>query len=128
MRKAICKPLRRSVNADIQNLMLISKKTSFSLRCDCWKWNNFSYYFRCDVSNRVMVNETVEKVKKDVGDITIVINNAGIMPTHSLLDHTPEEIEKITNVNLLAHFWVITILILSLASRTGRVSIEKLIL
>lgn len=75
-----------------------------------------------------MVNETVEKVKKDVGDITIVINNAGIMPTHSLLDHTPEEIEKITNVNLLAHFWVITILILSLASRTGRVSIEKLIL
>lgn len=66
-----------------------------------------AYSYSCDVSNRQAVFDTVAKVKKDVGDITIIVNNAGIMPTHRLLDHTQQEIERIFGINVLAHFWII---------------------
>uniref|UniRef100_A0A182SWY7 Uncharacterized protein n=1 Tax=Anopheles maculatus TaxID=74869 RepID=A0A182SWY7_9DIPT len=36
-----------------------------------------------------------------------MINNAGIMPTHSLLQQTENEIRKTFDINVLAHFWFI---------------------
>ena len=60
----------------------------------------------CDVADREQVMKVAEKVKKDVGTVTIIVNNAGIMPTHSLLDHTEVEIRKLFDINVLAHFWV----------------------
>lgn len=65
------------------------------------------FTYKCDVSNRQAVLNLATKVKEDVGDVTILINNAGIMPTHPLEKHTEEEIKKIMDVNLFAHFWTI---------------------
>ena len=59
------------------------------------------------MSNREEVIETAKKVKKEVGDVTILINNAGIMPTYHFMDHTPEHIKRIFDINVLAHHWVI---------------------
>lgn len=47
------------------------------------------------------------RVEKEVGDVSIIVNNAGIMPAKPLLDHDPEEIEKIFKINVFAHFWII---------------------
>lgn len=66
-----------------------------------------AYAYRCDVSNRDEVLKTAEKVREEVGNVTILINNAGIMPCHSFLTHTPEEIRKSVDVNLMAHFWML---------------------
>ncbi|CAH0392428.1 unnamed protein product [Bemisia tabaci] len=63
--------------------------------------------YKLDVSNREEVLATAEKVKKDVGDVTILVNNAGIMPSRPLKAHTPEEIRKIFDINVLAHFWAL---------------------
>lgn len=63
--------------------------------------------FRCDVSKKENVDELYKKVKSEIGDVTILVNNAGIMPTKLWKDHTPEIIRKIFDVNVLAHFWVI---------------------
>jgi short-subunit dehydrogenase len=38
--------------------------------------------------------------------VTILINNAGIMPQHEFLKHTEKEIRMIFEVNVLAHFWI----------------------
>ncbi|XP_022915105.1 17-beta-hydroxysteroid dehydrogenase 13 [Onthophagus taurus] len=76
-----------------------------------------AYSYVCDVSNREKVFETVEKVRKDVGDITIIVNNAGIMPTHSLLEHTQKEIEAIFDINVLGHFWIIQAIMPSMLKR-----------
>ncbi|XP_060529275.1 short-chain dehydrogenase/reductase family 16C member 6-like isoform X2 [Cylas formicarius] len=65
------------------------------------------YAYKCDVSNRKDVLEVAKKVLRDVGEVTILINNAGIMPTHSFLDHTPEEIDRIIRINVFAHFWTL---------------------
>lgn len=50
--------------------------------------------------------KTAEKVREEVGDVTILVNNAGILPCRPLKDHSPELIEKIFSVNVFAHFWV----------------------
>ncbi|CAG9759363.1 unnamed protein product [Ceutorhynchus assimilis] len=65
------------------------------------------YTYTCDVSDRQSVLNVARKVKEDIGDISILINNAGIMPAHPLEEHTEEEIKKIMSINVLAHFWTI---------------------
>ncbi|XP_033208954.1 short-chain dehydrogenase/reductase family 16C member 6-like [Belonocnema kinseyi] len=66
-----------------------------------------SFAYKCDVSSRDEVLETAEKVREEVGNVTILVNNAGIMPCHSFLTHTPEEIRKLVDVNLMSHFWML---------------------
>jgi len=61
---------------------------------------------RCDVSKREQILSVAERVKKEVGDVTILVNNAGIMPCHAFFDHTSDEIRRIFDINVLAHFWV----------------------
>ncbi|CAL7941050.1 unnamed protein product [Xylocopa violacea] len=66
-----------------------------------------AYGYKCDVSNREEVFKVAEKVKEEVGNVTILINNAGIMPCHSFLNHTPEEIRRTFEINVFAHFWTL---------------------
>jgi NAD(P)-dependent dehydrogenase (short-subunit alcohol dehydrogenase family) len=62
--------------------------------------------YRCDVSDRDAVLSLANKVKDEVGDVCILVNNAGIMHCHPLLRHNPQEIRKTYDINVLAHFWV----------------------
>ncbi|XP_066906166.1 epidermal retinol dehydrogenase 2 isoform X2 [Halyomorpha halys] len=66
-----------------------------------------AHAYKCDVTKREVVLQTIEQIKKDVGDVTVLINNAGIMPCHHLLDHKPQEIIKMFEVNVFAHFWLL---------------------
>lgn len=61
---------------------------------------------RVDVTSREKVLEAGSKVLKEVGAVTILVNNAGIMPQHDFLKHTENEIRKIIDINLVAHFWM----------------------
>jgi short chain dehydrogenase len=64
--------------------------------------------FRCDVSKKDEVSAVAKKVQEAVGDVSILINNAGIMPCQPFLDHSEVEIRRIFDINVLAHFWVNT--------------------
>jgi all-trans-retinol dehydrogenase (NAD+) len=63
--------------------------------------------YHCDVSSRSAVSETAEWVKKDVGKVDILINNAGVVSGKPLLECTDKEIIKTMEVNTLAHFWAV---------------------
>lgn len=65
-----------------------------------------AHAYQCDVTNREQILELAKKVQKEVGDVTILVNNAGIMPCHPLAEHSAGEINKIFGINVLAHFWV----------------------
>lgn len=63
------------------------------------------YTYVCDVSKRESVYSTAEKVRRDVGNIDILINNAGVVSGHYLLECPDELIERTMMVNCHAHFW-----------------------
>jgi all-trans-retinol dehydrogenase (NAD+) len=42
----------------------------------------------------------------EMGDVDILINNAGLLPRVSLMEGTEKDITKIIDVNFKAHFWV----------------------
>lgn len=69
------------------------------------------HYYRCDISKRSDVAKTIKKIKKEVGIVTILINNAAITTGKPLIHLTFEEIEKTIQVNLLASFYTIKMLL-----------------
>lgn len=66
-----------------------------------------AFGYKCDISIREQVEELVRKVKNDVGDVTILINNAGIQIIRPLGQYTPTQIEKTVAVNLLGQLWMV---------------------
>ncbi|XP_023339978.1 epidermal retinol dehydrogenase 2 isoform X2 [Eurytemora carolleeae] len=61
--------------------------------------------FQCDVSNKEEVGELGRRVREDVGDVNILINNAGVMITKQFMEQSDLEIEKTVNVNLMGQLW-----------------------
>lgn len=64
------------------------------------------HHYQVDISDRFKVYAAAERVKREVGDVTILINNAGIVTGKRFLECADEQIIKTFDVNVLAHFWV----------------------
>ncbi|XP_043264540.1 estradiol 17-beta-dehydrogenase 11 [Colletes gigas] len=65
----------------------------------CW-----SYY--CDIANREEVYKTAKTVQIEVGNVTLLINNAGYVYGRTLLALPDEEIERTYGINILSHYWI----------------------
>lgn len=63
-------------------------------------------YF-CDVANAAAVYKTADKVRAEIGHVTMLILNAGIVNGKKLLDLSDDQIKNCFNVNTLSHFWCI---------------------
>ncbi|XP_067626176.1 epidermal retinol dehydrogenase 2 isoform X2 [Eurosta solidaginis] len=63
--------------------------------------------YTCDVSDREAVLKLAVKVESEVGRISVLVNNVGIMPTHPLEQHTAKEIKRVFDINVLSHFWAL---------------------
>ncbi|XP_037537911.1 epidermal retinol dehydrogenase 2 [Nematolebias whitei] len=61
--------------------------------------------FVCDCSDKKEVYRVAEQVKREVGDISILVNNAGIVTGKKFMDSPDSLIEKTMEVNTMAHFW-----------------------
>ncbi|XP_006140931.1 epidermal retinol dehydrogenase 2 [Tupaia chinensis] len=61
--------------------------------------------YTCDCSRREEVYRVAEQVKKEVGDVSILINNAGIVIGKKFLDCPDEHLEKLFDVNFKALLW-----------------------
>lgn len=62
-------------------------------------------YYQCDVSNPDDISITREKIKNELGVVSVLINNAGITNGKSLLELDYAEIDKTIQVNLLLNFY-----------------------
>lgn len=71
------------------------------------EFNGKAYVYHCDVSNEKCVEETSDKVKRDVGQVSILINNAGMVNCRELLHLSCQQIRRTLEVNTLSHFWTI---------------------
>lgn len=68
---------------------------------------NEVFAYVCDCSKREEVYRTAHQVREEVGDVAVLVNNAGIVSGKKLLDSEDGETEKVFAVNTLAHFWVV---------------------
>jgi NAD(P)-dependent dehydrogenase (short-subunit alcohol dehydrogenase family) len=70
--------------------------------------NPFRYLdlLRVDFVGQVTVT-TLPQVKSQVGDVDILINNAGIVTGKKMLDCPDALMQKTMDVNACAHFWVL---------------------
>ena len=65
------------------------------------------YGMRVNVSNQAMVADRYEQTKREVGEIDILINSAGIITSNKTFDQcTPDEINRTMMVNALAPMYV----------------------
>lgn len=63
------------------------------------------HYYQCDCSDREAVYRVADQVKSEIGDVTILINNAGIVSGKKFMDTPDALIEKTLRVNAMSHFW-----------------------
>ena len=61
----------------------------------------------CDVTNKEQVYHNAEVIKKEIGDIDILINNAGTVYTGYMLDRSDAELENMINVNFTSMIYTI---------------------
>lgn len=59
-----------------------------------------------DISDKENVYKYAEIVKEDVGNVDVLINNAGVVCGQTFLELPDYMIEKTFKVNILSHYWV----------------------
>ncbi|XP_058450993.1 short-chain dehydrogenase/reductase family 16C member 6 [Malaya genurostris] len=94
--------------------------------------------YKVDISNREEVYKCADKVREEVGEVSLLFNNAGVVSGRALLDTPDHLIERSFNVNIIAHFWTTKAFlpsmlerdhghIVTIASLAGHVGISKLV-
>ncbi len=71
----------------------------------------FVRVYKCDVTIKQQVHETVVQIKKDFGKIDIAILNSGVGANSSALDYNSDAAEKVFNTNVLGVIYFIEQLI-----------------
>lgn len=62
--------------------------------------------YTVDLSERRSIYETAARVRAEVGEVSILVNNAGVVAGRRLLDCPDELLERTLLVNCHALFWV----------------------
>nr|XP_015201278.1 PREDICTED: epidermal retinol dehydrogenase 2-like isoform X2 [Lepisosteus oculatus] len=76
------------------------------------------YAYVCDCSRRTEVYKVAEQVKRDVGDVSILVNNAGVVTgKYNFTDAPDNLVERTLKVNVEAHFWTYKAFLPGMVSR-----------
>ena len=67
-------------------------------------YDAFAYTVNC--GNKESVLAAAAKVKEEIGDVTVLVNNAGTYSGKLILQMEDDDMENTMKVNVLAHFWV----------------------
>ncbi|XP_045775215.1 short-chain dehydrogenase/reductase family 16C member 6-like [Maniola jurtina] len=91
-----------------------------------------------DLTKRDDIYRVAKQVDQDVGKVSLLINNAGVVSGQYLLDTPDHLIQRTFDVNILAHFWTVKAFlpamieeneghIVTIASMAGHVGVAKLV-
>ena len=64
------------------------------------------HWYVVDCSNRDEVYRCARQVQDEVGQVAVLVNNAGIVTGQKLMETKDDAIERTFAVNTLAHYWV----------------------
>ena len=71
------------------------------------KFNVKTAAYKVDVSDFEAIQKLKEDVESTLGCVDILVNNAGILSKISLREGRASDIQKVIDVNLSSHFWVL---------------------
>uniref|UniRef100_A0A0P5HEA1 Short-chain dehydrogenase/reductase 3 n=1 Tax=Daphnia magna TaxID=35525 RepID=A0A0P5HEA1_9CRUS len=91
--KVVCWDVAKQSNEETVRLIQMSKGVAFA--------------YQVDLTKREEVYQVAQRVKREVGKVSILINNAGVVSGKVLLDCSDEQIQRTFDVNVLAHFWTV---------------------
>jgi short-subunit dehydrogenase len=62
------------------------------------------FFYQADISSAAAIKQIAEDIRRQHGDPTVLINNAGTGNNMLIIDQPTEETERIFNINILSHF------------------------
>jgi all-trans-retinol dehydrogenase (NAD+) len=74
-------------------------------------------YLKCDVTSAIAVEKAAEAIKSDLGDPSILVNNAGIGKAQTILEMTESDLQKIFGVNIQSHWYTTKCFLPAMISR-----------
>ncbi|KAM9580958.1 estradiol 17-beta-dehydrogenase 11-like [Guaruba guarouba] len=83
----------------------ISKHSIEETAAECKRLGATVQAFVVDCSKREEIYSAAEKVKQEIGDVSILVNNAGVITAADFLSTQDHQIERMFEVNILAHMW-----------------------
>ncbi|XP_062992336.1 estradiol 17-beta-dehydrogenase 11-like [Elgaria multicarinata webbii] len=72
---------------------------------ECRRLGATAHAFMVDCSKREEIYSAAKKVKGEIGDVDILMNNAGVVTPTDVLSTQDYEIQRMFEVNILAHYW-----------------------
>ncbi|KAK6201932.1 hypothetical protein LQW54_009246 [Pestalotiopsis sp. IQ-011] len=63
-------------------------------------------FYQADVTSPPALHEAAEAIRQDLGDPTVIVNNAGLVELGSIINVDPAKTQRLLNVNVGALFWV----------------------
>ncbi|XP_028170497.1 epidermal retinol dehydrogenase 2-like [Ostrinia nubilalis] len=96
------------------------------------------YGYVVDLAKKEDIYRVAKQVEQEVGRVTLLVNNAGVVSGRYLLDTPDHLIQRTFDVNVLAHFWTVKAFlpsmilnndghIVTIASMAGYVGVAKLV-
>lgn len=64
-------------------------------------------YYKCDVTSTKSIAEAGAGVRRDLGEPTIFVNNAGIAVPKAILDIEEKALQKIFSINTMSHWYTV---------------------
>jgi len=73
--------------------------------------------FRCDISDLQDVQAKVAQVNAGLGPVELLVHAAALMPSHKLIDHTHEAMEKLFRVNYFGTTYMVKAVLPAMMAR-----------
>ncbi|KAJ2520009.1 hypothetical protein H4217_002319 [Coemansia sp. RSA 1939] len=73
--------------------------------------------YRCDLSKLDQIHSTLDAIRSEMGDITMLVSNAGTLCPQLLCDMSAADIDRVMSVNLLAPMHITRSLLPSMLSK-----------
>jgi all-trans-retinol dehydrogenase (NAD+) len=65
------------------------------------------HYYKCDITSTSQLASVAEQIRSQVGNPTVLINNAGVARGKTILGASERDIRFTFDVNTLAHYWIV---------------------
>lgn len=75
------------------------------------------HFYKCDLSDSTEIKRLCDRVRKEVGDPTVLVNNAGLVRGFTVCDGTYADVETTVKINLIAPFLLVKEFLPKMAAR-----------